>query len=390
MSKNMKKESIKEICHLAQVIHSTYKIAFLIKGDKNIHLALGNIEVDNNLFPIDYDMSQYWIEDIPGFRIGFHPLGAVRCSFESDDKTMYVQISPVMVENINPLMIYQGNNENEWTVLDIRKFIEICVMMYCFALDKNLPFSIESLVKKVVQLFSADILELQTSELSKRTIEQSYQDLRTRLELVRKGDITTLKQLNRDHDYLNALFEFCINEQATKSMLTFCLYLSMYYAIAGGLPIEMSGAISSYYGNRFSSLRKREDSVAMYNSILEHFALSTADFRISGVSSDIAKAVRMIKRNINRQLTVQTICTEIGVSQYHFMRKFKIEIGMTVGAYIKKEKIAHAKFLLVYTNQSISEISEYLIFNSQSYFTCVFKKETGKSPFEYSKSDLKS
>ncbi|MEA1224948.1 AraC family transcriptional regulator, partial [Staphylococcus aureus] len=48
----------------------------------------------------------------------------------------------------------------------------------------------------------------------------------------------------------------------------------------------------------------------------------------------------------------------------------------------------YAKFLLVYTNQSISEISEYLIFNSQSYFTSVFKKETGKTPFEYRKSDL--
>ncbi|HEM3651637.1 helix-turn-helix domain-containing protein [Streptococcus suis] len=102
----------------------------------------------------------------------------------------------------------------------------------------------------------------------------------------------------------------------------------------------------------------------------------------------VPKAVRMIKRNINRQLTIQSICTEIGLSQYHFMRKFKIDIGMTVGAYIKKEKIAYAKFLLVYTNQSISEISEYLIFNSQSYFTSVFKKETGKTPFEYRKSDL--
>ena len=261
-------------------------------------------------------------------------------------------------------------------------------MMYYFALDKNLSFSIESLVNKLVQFFSTDIMGLQTSELSKRTIEQSYQYLRTRLELVQNGDITTLKQLNRDQDYLNALFEFCNNEQSTKSMLTFCLYLSMYYAIAGGLPIEMLGAISSYYGNRFSSLRKREESVAMYNSILEHFALSTADYRVSGVSSDIAKAVRMIKRNINRQLTIQSICTEIGLSQYHFMRKFKIDIGMTVGAYIKKEKIAYAKFLLVYTNQSISEISEYLIFNSQSYFTSVFKKETGKTPFEYRKSDL--
>lgn len=384
----MKKERIKEICHLAQVIHLTYNIAVLIKGDKNIHLALGNIEDDKNLFHIDYDISQYWIKDIPGFRIGFHPLGAVWCSFESDDKTMYVQIGPVMIENINPMMIYLGSNENEWTVLDIRKFIEICVMMYSFALDKNSPCSIESLAEKIVQLFSADILELQTSELSKRTIEKNYQELRTRLELVQNGDITTLKQLNQDQDYLNALFEFCINEQTTKSMLTFCLYLSMYHAVAGGLPIEMSGAISSYYGNRFSSLRKKEEYVAMYNNILEHFGLSTADFKISGVSSDIAKAVRMIKRNLNRQLTVQAICTEIGISQYHFMRKFKIEIGMTVGAYIKKEKIAHAKFLLEYTNQSISEISEYLIFNSQSYFTSVFKKETGKTPFEYRKNDL--
>ncbi|MGH2066116.1 hypothetical protein ACRCJ1_06985 [Aerococcus sp. L_4] len=167
----MKKERIKEICHLAQVFHSTYKISVLIKDDKNINIALGNIEVDKNLFPIDYDMSQYWIEDLPGFRIGVHPLGAVRCTFESDDKAMYVQIGPVMVENINPLMIYQGSNDNEWTVLDIRKFSEICVMMYYFALDKNLSFSIESLVNKLVQFFSTDIMGLQTSELSKRTIE---------------------------------------------------------------------------------------------------------------------------------------------------------------------------------------------------------------------------
>ena len=56
---------------------------------------------------------------------------------------------------------------------------------------------------------------------------------------------------------------------------------------------------------------------------------------------------------------------------------------MTIGRYIQKEKIARAKNLLVYSDRSILEISEYLCFNSQSHFGKVFKKETGMTPRQY-------
>ena len=41
--------------------------------------------------------------------------------------------------------------------------------------------------------------------------------------------------------------------------------------------------------------------------------------------------------------------------------------------------------IIPFTNKSISEISEYLCFSSQSYFAQVFQKAVGESPVEYRK-----
>ena len=54
--------------------------------------------------------------------------------------------------------------------------------------------------------------------------------------------------------------------------------------------------------------------------------------------------------------------------------------------YIQLAKIDEAKVLLLYTKKSISEISSYLAFSSQSYFSSIFKKHTGYTPSEYQKS----
>ena len=56
---------------------------------------------------------------------------------------------------------------------------------------------------------------------------------------------------------------------------------------------------------------------------------------------------------------------------------------MSLRDYAIRQKIEKAKHLLTENTMSISDISEYLGFISQSYFGSVFRKFTGTTPSKY-------
>ncbi|MBO6094387.1 MAG: helix-turn-helix transcriptional regulator, partial [Oscillospiraceae bacterium] len=77
-------------------------------------------------------------------------------------------------------------------------------------------------------------------------------------------------------------------------------------------------------------------------------------------------------------------------SSSYLMRRFKAEVGMSVGDYITKCKLEEACDLLVYGSRSLAEISAYLGYSSQSYFQNVFKKQYGMTPMQYRKANRKT
>jgi AraC-like DNA-binding protein/uncharacterized protein YuzE len=90
-----------------------------------------------------------------------------------------------------------------------------------------------------------------------------------------------------------------------------------------------------------------------------------------------------IAMNIFKKISLSDIAKDIGIEESYLARLFKRSEGLTVGQYIQKEKIHVSKNLLKYSDRSISEISDYLCFNSQSYFGKRFKEVTGITPNEY-------
>lgn len=72
------------------------------------------------------------------------------------------------------------------------------------------------------------------------------------------------------------------------------------------------------------------------------------------------------------------------------MRRFKEELGIHIGAFITSCKLEEAKTLLTYSDKSLSEISNYLCFSSQSYFQNVFKKQYGITPMQHRKNTQKN
>jgi AraC-like DNA-binding protein len=59
---------------------------------------------------------------------------------------------------------------------------------------------------------------------------------------------------------------------------------------------------------------------------------------------------------------------------------------MKLNDYINRQKIEEAKNLLAFSDRSLSEISSYLCFSSQSYFQNLFKKYEGITPLQYRQS----
>lgn len=69
-----------------------------------------------------------------------------------------------------------------------------------------------------------------------------------------------------------------------------------------------------------------------------------------------------------------------GVSEYHFIRKFKSYTGMSPHQYKTKLLMGKACDLLLKTNMNIAEIAETLGYEDSLYFSRVFKKQMGVSP----------
>ena len=73
------------------------------------------------------------------------------------------------------------------------------------------------------------------------------------------------------------------------------------------------------------------------------------------------------------------------ISKYHFSRLFKKNLGVSVTDYINTIKVRAACRLLTNSDVSLTEAATLSGFNSLSYFSKVFKSETGISPSAYKK-----
>lgn len=94
-------------------------------------------------------------------------------------------------------------------------------------------------------------------------------------------------------------------------------------------------------------------------------------------------------RQEKEKLSIPLLVKHVSYTEYYFSHKFKNETGYSVSDYIRHEKIQQAKILLSGTTMSIQEISNELSFNSRSYFSSFFQKETGLSPRKNREQNIK-
>ena len=97
-------------------------------------------------------------------------------------------------------------------------------------------------------------------------------------------------------------------------------------------------------------------------------------------SPDVEVIKEYIMRNAEKKITLDDLSKLVNLSNSHVIRIFKKAFGITPYDYIMQCKIETARNMLLNTSLKVYEISEYLNFSDEHYFSNCFKQRTGVSP----------
>lgn len=103
------------------------------------------------------------------------------------------------------------------------------------------------------------------------------------------------------------------------------------------------------------------------------------------LSENIQRAVAFINDNLDKELSVTSVCKSANISKSVLYKKFHEKFGCTLSEYVNRRRINESIKLLHTTPLSIDEISQRVGFSSASYYSKIFKKQTGVSPLKYKK-----
>jgi len=256
------------------------------------------------------------------------------------------------------------------------------IMLLC----ANKISSMSFVQKNIAYLHSAN--ESQTYILKKndnKSQENTFQlDMeRTLLACLRRGDNVEAKKILVK--LLQILYLKLKNNFSAFRLKALELAVLLSRAIAD--PKDIMDNTTLENTNRF--IKKIEESTN-FEEIVETLQVITERmsgkiFSFHGVRhfSALRKAERYIWENYTRKLSLKEIAAASGLSAPYFSTVFKEEMGENLSNYLNRLRVEKAASMLVITEMPISEIAVACGFEDQSWFSKIFKNNTGYTPGKY-------
>ncbi len=182
-------------------------------------------------------------------------------------------------------------------------------------------------------------------------------------------------------ELLNDLAGQSLDENTIKSHLVVTMSeLSRYCIQTGADTVRISDSIIVLVGSIF-----RANSIAdLYLLVCQYLATLTRSMAdTQSIKKVMGVAHAYIDQFHTRDLSLQEVALLCGYSPSYFSRCFKEYFGVAFVQYVTRTRISKAKILLRNPSLSIGEVAEKCGFKSTSYFSAIFKKETGDSPVQF-------
>lgn len=124
-----------------------------------------------------------------------------------------------------------------------------------------------------------------------------------------------------------------------------------------------------------------ECAVELYRLFRELQGNSQREILLEG---DILPKVRFfIQFNRHWRENIKSIASQMNMSESNLRLRFRKENGISLGSYLKAQKLELAKYRLQYTRQPLSEIGKICGYDSVFSFSRFFKNASGIAPLKY-------
>ena len=94
----------------------------------------------------------------------------------------------------------------------------------------------------------------------------------------------------------------------------------------------------------------------------------------------VMRALRHIRKDPTSAMSVASLASQARLSESHFKKQFKLQMGMPPIEYVMQCRIERGKQLLLRNNLAITQIAQDAGFATSQHFATVFKRFTGFTP----------
>ena len=243
--------------------------------------------------------------------------------------------------------------------------------------DQQDVLSKDAVAKQDVQQYSEENIPLQD-------VHNTFELEQTVMTMVRKGDIAALREWIKAAPAVRGGIIAAEQLRQMKNTFIVTVTLASRAAIRGGMDVEEAFSLSDAYIQKCELLSNPEQIMNLqYHMILE-YTQKVERIRLGKRPGKLVIDVaNYIQRHLSEPITAEEIAKELYLSRPYLSRKFIEETGESLTDFILKEKTEEAKRLLRYSDKTLTAISNYLGFSSQSHFSRVFKKYALCTPGEY-------
>lgn len=211
----------------------------------------------------------------------------------------------------------------------------------------------------------------------------TYLEEREIIDAVKDGDAQRAVRLSKEMDpNIGRLGKKELDHWKNLSLVSITLCARA--AIEGGVMPAIAYRLSGFYINKCTSCSDVTHILIFRNHAVAELADRVKEQKSKRHTPSYTERCKdYVYRNYRQKIYLDDIADTLGLNSSYLSRLFKKETGTSLQDFINDVRVERAANLLIYSEESLPAIAQYVNFPTQSYFGKIFKQKMQMTPRQY-------